>query len=357
MKTELFKLCIDNISDLKTALKKMDDGGKRVLFVVENNSKLLGVLTDGDIRRWILRTGELKGCVSEFCNMNPIVIHQNYDSDAAKRLMLDKKIGVIPVIGNNREIIDILLWEDIFSEKKPGLAEKKIDIPVVIMAGGKGTRLDPFTRILPKPLIPIGDKPIIEIIVDKFCEFGISEFYISVNHKSKMIKAYFEELSTNYTIKYIDEDKPLGTAGSLKLLENKLKGSFFVSNCDIIIESDYSEIYDYHQKNENDITLVAAVKNYRIPYGICEIGNGGILSVIREKPEYSFLVNTGLYILKSEVFRFIPENQFFDITDLIKSIQHENGKIGVFPVSDKSWIDVGEWEEYRKAVRRFEIYD
>jgi dTDP-glucose pyrophosphorylase len=332
----------------------MDEGGKRILFVVENNLKLYGILADGDIRRWILRTGELKGYVSEFCNTNPIVVHVGYQLPETKKIMLEQRLEAIPVLDNDNKIVEILLWEDIFSEKRPIPEEKKIKIPVVIMAGGKGSRLDPFTRVLPKPLIPIGNKPIIEIIIDKFYEYGACNFYISVNHKSKMIKAYFEELSGGYTINYIDEDKPLGTAGSLKFLENKLSGSFFVSNCDILIESDYSEILEYHNEKKNDMTLVASVKNYRIPYGICEIENGGALCRIREKPEYNFLVNTGLYVLESESLDLIPENEYFDITDLMKKLREQGRKIGVFPVSDKSWIDVGEWDEYRKAVRRFE---
>ena len=349
------KLCIDKSTDLITALKKMDEGAKKTLFVVEDDSKLEGVLTDGDIRRWILCNRELKGYVREFCNTEPIFVYSDYRPDHIRELMLTEKIEAIPVLDADKKMVDILLWEDVFSEESPKLTKKRIEIPVVIMAGGKGTRLDPFTRILPKPLIPVGDKPIIEIIIDKFHEYGITDFYISVNHKSKMIKAYFEELSNTYTVKYVDEDRPLGTAGSLKLLEGRLEGSFFVSNCDILIESDYGEIVNYHHEKKNDMTIVASVKNYRIPYGVCEIENGGTLCRIREKPEYDFLVNTGFYVLKSEVLKLIPEDRFFDITHLMETIRNNSGKIGVFPVSDKSWIDVGEWEEYRKAVRRFEI--
>ena len=281
--TGIKQLCIDKSADLKTALRKMDEGGKRILFVVENDMKLYGVLADGDIRRWILRTGELKGYVKEFCNTNPIVVNAGYQLSDTKKIMLEQRLEAVPVLDNDNQIVDILSWEDIFSEKRPIPEEKKIKIPVVIMAGGKGSRLDPFTRILPKPLIPIGNKPIIEIIIDKFYEYGAKDFYISVNHKSKMIKAYFEDLSGGYSINYIDEEKPLGTAGSLKFLENKLNGSFFVSNCDILIESDYSEILEYHDEKKNDMTIVASVKNYRIPYGVCEIKNGGTLyELIRE---------------------------------------------------------------------------
>jgi NDP-sugar pyrophosphorylase family protein len=170
-----------------------------------------------------------------------------------------------------------------------------------------------------------------------------------------MIKAYFEEFQRSYNVYYLEEDQPLGTAGSLRLLDGKFAGSFFVSNCDILIETDYAEILAYHYKNEHDLTLVGSVKHYRIPYGVCEIENGGRLTCLREKPEYNFLVNTGLYVMKSEILSLIPENKVFDMTELIETLQQRDGKIGVFPVSEKAWIDMGEWEEYKKGVERLKL--
>jgi NDP-sugar pyrophosphorylase family protein len=221
------------------------------------------------------------------------------------------------------------------------------------MAGGKGTRLDPFTKILPKPLIPIGDQPILELIMDRFHTYGMEQFYITLNHRSKMIKAYFEEFKTKYKIRYVDEKKPLGTAGGLKYLSDTTSGPIFVSNSDIIIEEDYGKILVFHKNNKNDITIVASVKNYNIPYGICEIENGGILKNITEKPNFNFLVNTGMYIIDSSVINLIPEGEFYHITDLIEDCKKTGGRIGVFPISEKSWIDIGEWEMYKKALERF----
>ena len=221
------------------------------------------------------------------------------------------------------------------------------------MAGGKGTRLDPFTRILPKPLIPLGEKTVIEIIIDSFVECGVGKFYISVNYKSKIIKSYFEELNPPYAIEYIHEDKPLGTAGSLRYLRGNLETSLIVTNCDVIIKADYRDIVEHHLANRNDITLVASLKNYNIPYGVCDIENGGVLIRIQEKPEYNFLVNTGIYLLRPETLELIPENEFFDITHLIEKAKGAGGKIGVYPISDKSWIDTGEWAEYKNAIGHF----
>ena len=218
------------------------------------------------------------------------------------------------------------------------------------MAGGKGTRLDPFTRIFPKPLIPIGDNPIIEIIMDKFAKYGMKSFIISVNTKAKMIKAYFEDSRSKYNISFIDEDKPLGNIGALRFLEGKLKTPFFISNCDIIVECDYTKIYEFHQQHNCDLTIVGSLQHYTIPYGVCDIENGGILKSIKEKPEYDLLVNTGMYVFNPDILKFIPKNEFFNIPDLIKKLKKARKKIGVYPVSEKSWIDVGKLSEYKKHI-------
>ena len=232
---------------------------------------------------------------------------------------------------------------------------RTIDLPVVIMAGGKGTRLDPFTKILPKPLMPIGDKTVVEMIIESFVEYGIKLFYLSVNYKSKIIKSYFEELNPPYRVEYIYEDKPLGTAGSLKTLYGKLNGSLLVTNCDIIVKTDYADLVDFHFENKNDITLVASLKNYNIPYGVCEIENGGLLTRIMEKPEFNFLVNTGMYVLQAETLELIPDNELFHITHLIETVKEKGGRIGVFPISENAWIDTGQWAEYKKALQQLNL--
>ncbi len=337
---------------VKQAMQRLDENEEKTIFVLDPQKRLAGALTDGDIRRWILGEGNLTDPVHKVCNRRPSSARMPYDLDEIRRMMTVQEIACVPVLDADGKIVDLLFWKDVFQDdSRP--AKKQLDVSAVIMAGGRGVRLDPFTRILPKPLIPIGDKPIIEIIIDKFREHGLREFYVSVNYKSNMIKAYFDDANPDYRVHYVHEDQPLGTAGSLKLLEGRLKGSFFVSNCDILIEGDYAEILDHHDAKQNDITLVASVKNYHIPYGVCDIENGGTLSRIREKPELDFLVNTGMYVLKAGTLDLIPRNRMFHITDLIQAVKKEGGHVGVFPVSDKSWIDVGEWDEFRKAVKIF----
>ena len=218
------------------------------------------------------------------------------------------------------------------------------------MAGGKGTRMKPFTNILPKPLIPVGDKSMLEVIMDEYNLYFQSKFHISVNYKANLIKAYLEDFVVMYDISYVYEQIPLGTGGALKYLEGKIKRPFFVSNCDILIKANYTDIYNDHLIKNNDITIVASLIHYKVPYGVCEIENGGELKGMVEKPEYDFLVNAGMYILNPDILKLIPENEFYNITDLIDSVKSSGGKVGVFPVSENSYSDSGQWEEYRNML-------
>lgn len=349
------KILISENKSIIEALRLLDETAEKVLFVVDSDSKLLGALTDGDIRRYLLSGQCMENDISTVYNNKPKYLSEKECTDEnLKKIFLKNKIEVVPILDDSRHVINIATWDKVFSGKnKTRLNKRRINVPVVIMAGGKGTRLDPFTKILPKPLIPIGDKPIIEVIMDKFHAFGMMDFYVTLNHKSKMIKAYFEEFKTKYKITYIDEEKPLGTAGGLKYLPSEVSGIIFVTNSDIIIEGDYRKILKFHKDNKNEITIVASVKNYNIPYGVCEIENGGILRKIKEKPNLSFLVNTGMYVVNSSVLSIIPEGEYYHITQLIEDIKCRGKRIGVYPVSENAWMDVGEWEKYKETLGKF----
>ena len=225
------------------------------------------------------------------------------------------------------------------------------------MAGGKGSRMEPFTSILPKPLIPINGIPIIELIMDKFINFGIKNFIISINETNKILRAFFKEnkLRQKFKIKFIEEKKPLGTIGSLGLLKNQLNENFFVTNCDIIASCDYHDIYEFHKKNKNSITIVASLKNYMIPYGDCKVTKRGTLKKINEKPQINLLANTGMYVMNKSILKYIPKNQKYDLTNFINTLLSKKIKIGVFPISEDSWIDVGEWNEYKKSISKLEV--
>ncbi len=186
-------------------------------------------------------------------------------------------------------------------------------------------------------------------------DYGCDDFYLSLNYKSNIIRAYFSDFEHAYKINYILENKPLGTAGSLHLLRNKIKKTFFVSNCDILIEADYADILKFHNERRNKITLVSSMKNFSIPYGICEMKNGGILKNIKEKPEFDFFVTTGMYVLDKTVLNDIPKNKFYNMTDLVSDYLKKGHKIGVYPISEKSWLDMGQFEAFHETLKKFEL--
>lgn len=340
-------------SSVIEGMKRIDQNHDRILFVVDGSKKLIGSLTDGDIRRWILAGNDLNAPIEQVCNKKPFKINTEENESVAKELMLENKVECIPVVNHEQEVKRLIFWNDAFRDTAvPAMRKMKLTVPVVIMAGGAGNRMKPFTQVLPKPLIPVGDKTIIEHIIDKFLDYQIDEFYITINHKEKIIRYYLQELDPAYRIRFIKEDKPLGTAGSLKYLEHKIQGNFIVTNCDIVIYADYGEILHFHESNDYDLTLVSSMMHYQIPYGICEIDKGGKLLELKEKPEYNFLISTGMYILKSSILHFIPDNELFHMTDLMSRIKDHGGKIGVFPISEQSWVDTGQWKEYKKTVER-----
>jgi len=339
---------------IKEAMDDLDKTTEKVLLVVDEEQRMIGTLTDGDIRRYILKKQDLIGTIESAYNKNPIFVFQeDLDQEKVKKIFTGNRIDLIPVLGQNRKVVDFITWEKVFGNNRKS-EDQKLDVPVVIMAGGRGTRLEPFTRVLPKSLIPVGEKPVIDHIIDRFSAYGVSEFYLTIFHMSKILRAYFEEKAPDYSIGFAEEDEPRGTAGSLTLLKDKLNKPFFVSNCDIIIEVDYSDIFRFHVKHSYDITLVASAKQFNIPYGICELNGSGSLERIQEKPEYSFLVNTGMYVLNPDVINVIPDDGLFHITHLIDKVKENDGTIGVYPVSEKAWIDVGQWVEYRKALKVIE---
>ncbi|TGE33009.1 CBS domain-containing protein [Desulfosporosinus sp. Sb-LF] len=320
------------------AMKQIDATGYQILLVSENNI-LKAIITDGDIRRHILRGGKLEDRVKEIANYNPKLIFEK-DKDKALELMKKWSILSLPIVSESHEILSITFLKDYeIGRKFP------VSAPVVIMAGGLGTRLYPYTKILPKPLIPIGEIPITEHIINNFMEYECNEFHLIVNHKKNMIKVYFSEAAKDYKIEFHDEEIQLGTGGGLSLLKGKLESTFFLTNCDILIRANYKEIYDFHKQNGNMITIVAAYKHLTIPYGIINMNNIGEIASMTEKPQYSFLTNTGFYVVEAEVLNRIEDNKAIGFPDIIEQQKGLGEKIGVFPVSERSWLDMGQLEE------------
>ncbi len=353
MNDKLAQLLISLETNIKNALKKMDLAAEKILIIVDKKNHLLGTLSDGDIRRFILKTGNISGHVKDCYNKNPIYLQEGYNRDEVKKLMIQKKIEVIPIVDNNNQVIGTLIWSNLFNGSQKPITP--INCPVVIMAGGKGKRLDPFTRILPKPLIPIGEKPILELIMDNFNQFGVNNFYLTINYKGEMIKSYFDNIDLKYNLIYLREKEYLGTASSLKLLPANFPSTFILSNCDIFVHADFSDLLAFHKKNNNALTIVGAIQQHVIPYGVIEFSYNGFVKKINEKPEYDFTVNTGVYVLEKSILDHIPENELFHITHLMDKLLKKGHKIGVYPVSEKSYVDIGQWEEYQKNVKNFLI--
>ncbi len=351
MKEYLSQICIAENSSILDALKQMDIVKHRLL-IVTNDGKFCSMLSIGDIQRAIIKGVDLSRPVSVILRDKTNVATLHDSRESIKNYMEIHKNEFMPIVDDDHNIVEVFFWDELFNTEVIHRTAE-FNLPVIIMAGGKGTRLRPLTNVLPKPLIPIGEQTILEDIMDRFVECGCHEFYISVNYKADIIKRYMSNLDKpQYHITYFQEDKPLGTAGSLHLLKDKINDTFFVSNCDIIIEEDYGEILKYHRENHNEITVVAAIKDLSIPYGTLETKEDGLLSNIKEKPEYTFKINTGMYILEPGLIDEIPQNEFYHITFLIEKLMNEYRRVGVYPINKGSWIDVGNWEEYMKYIKK-----
>lgn len=351
MNNSFEKNVISGYFTIISALKLMDEIKRKILFIIGDNNKFIGVLSLGDIQRAIINQIPLDTEISKILRKHITVAKTSQTFEEIKLEMIEKRAEAMPVIDENGFLVRVIYWEEIVDSGSKAHEKKQLNLPVVIMAGGKGSRLKPITNVIPKPLIPIGDKTMVEDIMDSFIKYGCNRFFLSVNYRAEIIKYYLDtQTEVKYDIKYFQEPIPLGTAGSLHLLADSVQETFFVTNCDIMIKDDYSEILKYHRENNNELTVVAALKSYKIPYGTIESGDNGILDKIIEKPELTFMINTGLYILEPHLINEIPKDEFYHITTLIEKLKNEKRRVGVFPVSENSWIDIGEWPEYLSRI-------
>lgn len=346
------EIIIQTKATIIAALHQMDEVKLKMLLVFRDE-KFVSILTIGDVQRAIIANPDVISLSIENI-LNPQTKTYCYTSqtiDEVKKLMFRIRCQLMPVLDEDGNLVKVYEWHELFDTEHNLNNRKQINLPVVIMAGGKGTRLKPITNVIPKPLVPVGDKTILEVIMDQFESIGCKKFYMSVNYKADMMEFYLSQLDHKYDIEFFMEDKPLGTIGSVSLLKGKITTPFFVSNCDSINDQDYRDVYDYHIQNNNDITIVTMVKSFRIPYGVIETGEDGIMTALREKPELNYQVNTGAYILNPECINEIPEGEFFHITHLMEKIKARGGRVGCFPVSEGAWHDMGEWPEYLKMIK------
>ena len=343
------KFIISPDTTLIAAMKRISASSERTLFI-EDAEKLIGSITDGDIRRAILNGMPFESLISDFMNKNPRFIFKSDQElqNKAKNYLLNDRLQAIPILDDTKSIIDILFWHQLLDKPFPKInTPQKVTSPVIIMAGGKGLRLDPFTKILPKPLIPIGDKPIIERIMDIFYGNGFSQFKLILNYKKEFIKTYFKENVLPYQVEWMEENEYLGTAGGLSLLKRELKETFIVTNCDIILEADFQNILQWHKEQKAIMTIIGYHKEMSIPYGTLEI-NKGILKSLNEKPKLDLIINTGIYVMEPQILELIPKDQLLNMNTLIEKIYKER-KVVVYPSFDH-WFDLGQWSEYQESL-------
>ena len=318
------ELIIPRTATVLETMKKLDETGQRILFIAPEG-RLEAVVTDGDIRKFFLRGGTLEAPVAEAANFRPISL---------------------PVSG---VITDIVFACGVDVDNR-----KRVDIPVVMMAGGLGTRLYPYTKILPKPLIPVGERPISELIIDRFREFGCHRFTMVVNYKKGMIKSYFGDLEKDYALDFVDETRFMGTGGGLCLLKGRMDSPFFFTNCDTLLDLDFGDLYEKHRERGNLITMVCAFKHFTVPYGVVELGEDGGIAAMREKPELNFLTNTGVYVVEPRVVEEMQDGESIGFPDVIDRYRAAGERVGVYPINESAWMDMGQMEELEKMRRRLE---
>ncbi len=346
---KLQDMLLDEKASVKQAIEKLETVRCKVVYVVKGR-KLLASISDGDVRRFTLRMGDVKEGIACIANYSPHVFYES-DRNEWKKIFQQSELYSVPIVNYNDEIVGI-----VFRDGTVIREQEQMDIPVVMMAGGKGTRLHPYTKILPKALIPIGDIPIAEHIMNRFCECGCRNFYILVNHKSAMIQSYFDNIEKKYSIHYMEETEPLGTGGGLSLLKGRVSQDFVLTNCDILIDADYTAIYKIHQKKENFITMVLSEYDANIPYGVVEIDEENNYKNVTEKPTFQYLINTGVYIVNSRVIEDMPENTMLNFPDIIEMYKQQGKKIGCYVIKESAYMDMGQFEELEKMKEKLNIH-
>ncbi len=355
MDTEAIQaISISPATTIKQAIKRLNDTARKILFVTDAGGRLIGTMTDGDIRRGLLGGHEFTTPIERImCRDYTALDYLDPQATArAKEIMLQHNITLVPLIDGQQRIKDMILWVDILGVPDTTRAHPAQDNMVVVMAGGKGTRLDVFTKIFPKPLIPVGDKPAIEIIMERFYRYGLHRFLYTLNHKKEYVKLFLKERAFPYEIDWVEEQDFLGTAGSLSLVREKIEDTFFVVNCDTLLDIDFSEILAWHKGRGAALTVVGCHNEINIPFGVVALANGK-LERIHEKPSHDVIINTGMYIMEPKIFAYLNPGQPMDMNELINAVASKED-VNVYPVYGRDWLDLGQWDAYQKTTKILE---
>jgi len=349
-RTKLKSLLVKGDITIKQAMQRLNETAEKIIFVVDKGKKLVGTVTDGDVRRGIINGLKITNTIENIIHMHPTTVIRNRTDEEGhvKEIMVRNKLDHIPVLDDEGQVVDVIFWIDIIKEKSDIKPTVLNDNKVVIMAGGKGTRLDPFTKVLPKPLMPIGNKSIIEIIMERFFQFGFHRFTYTLNYKKEYLKLFLKENRFPYDIDWVEEEDFMGTAGGLSLLARKAKETFFVTNCDSLLEVDFNKVLAWHGEHKAIITVIGCYNEVKIPFGVLDISDGKLES-ISEKPVHDVIINTGVYVMEPRIFSYIPKDTKMDMNELIVKVM-EKEKVSVYPIYG-GWLDIGQWEEYRETVK------
>jgi len=340
MKT-IDKVLLNQNATIREALQIIDKGAMKVAIIVDDDGKLIGTLTDGDIRRGLLGGMTLESPIELIIYRNPIICKISDTKEVIIQLALSKKVYQIPVIDDAGRVVGIHEIDEL-------LRTASKTNKVVLMAGGLGTRLGDLTKHTPKPMLKVGEKPILETIIENFAKYGFTEIIISVNYLSHIIEDYFGDGSRfGVSIQYIHEKKPLGTAGALSLMREELTESFFVMNGDLLTNINCEHILDYHLFSQAVATMCVGEYDFQVPYGVVKLENGEMLS-IDEKPVHKFFVSAGIYMLSPDALSLVPDGEFFDMPSLFKKMITQGNKTATFPIHEY-WLDIGRVNDYERA--------
>lgn len=328
-------------SSVRDALISLDKlAYDAILFVVDDNNKLIGSLTDGDLRRGFIKGLGFEDSVLDFIQENPRFIYDNEYNQEKLEDYKNENFKLIPILNNNHEIVDILNFR---------YRSTLLPVDAVLMAGGEGKRLRPLTEKTPKPLLKVGEKPIIEYNIDRLAKVGIENIYLSVNYLGEQLEEYFGDGSLkNINIDYIREDKPLGTIGSVLLVDEFEHEQIIVMNSDLLTNIDFADFYKTFKETEADMVVAATVYSVDIPYAVLEADEKQNVKSLKEKPKYSYFSNAGIYLMKKELLKMIPKDEFYDITDLMEKVLEMDRKLVTYPINGY-WLDIGKHEDFKKA--------
>ncbi len=333
--------CIDQNSSVRTALARLNDiAPDSILFVVDEDYKLIGSLTDGDLRRGFINNLDFNEPLTKFIRTNPISIHLSSYTLEQLEDFKNRDFKIIPILDENNAIVDILNFK---------YQDTIIPADVILMAGGKGKRLMPLTANTPKPLLRIGEKPIIEYNIDRFIKCGIKNINLSINYLGEQLVEYFGNGSIkSANIKYVCETKPLGTIGSILLVDQFNFEDIIIMNSDILTNIDFADFYKTYKNSNADMAIAATSYHVDVPYAVLEVDDTNKIQSLKEKPRYTYYSNAGIYIIKRDLLRMIPEDQFYDITDLMDDILLKGKNLITYPITGY-WLDIGKHEDFKKA--------